>query len=154
MQTFLPMESFSESLECLDYQRLGKQRLEADWLIRTLEENGPRRHHPAAKMWEGHVAWLIDYYNETLTQWISRGYKNTMEFRPKRAFLGEKPWWLGYQPFHDSHKSNLLRKKPGFYGIYLWGGMSPDLEYIWPHPTERKYILGKANRNWIEAPLP
>ena len=38
MQTFLPYPDFQLSAECLDYKRLGKQRLEAFQLLVALED--------------------------------------------------------------------------------------------------------------------
>src|SRR3546814_11842397 len=40
------------------------------------------------------------------------------------------PPWLGNAAFHASHRSNLLRKDPGFYGRYGWPE-PPDLPYVW-----------------------
>ena len=37
MQTFLPYPNFADSLDCLDYRRLGKQRVEAFQIINALE---------------------------------------------------------------------------------------------------------------------
>ena len=37
MQTFLPYKSFKKSAETLDYQRLGKQRVEAMQIINVIE---------------------------------------------------------------------------------------------------------------------
>ena len=36
MQTFLPYPDFRESLESLDYKRLGKQRVEALQLVKSI----------------------------------------------------------------------------------------------------------------------
>lgn len=41
------------------------------------------------------------------------------------------PPWLGDSDFHASHRSNLLRKDPEYYGEFNWTE-SPDLEYVWP----------------------
>ena len=41
------------------------------------------------------------------------------------------PYWFGNEKINASHRSNLLRKNPEFYGKYGW--TEPDnLEYIWP----------------------
>ena len=41
------------------------------------------------------------------------------------------PPWFGNEKIHASHRSNLLRKDPEFYGKYGW--TEPDnLEYVWP----------------------
>lgn len=41
------------------------------------------------------------------------------------------PSWFGKQEFHDSHKSNLLRKDPKHYGQFNWNVKS-NLPYYWP----------------------
>lgn len=41
------------------------------------------------------------------------------------------PAWFGNQAFHDSHKSNLLRKSPLWYSQFNWN-VPNDLDYIWP----------------------
>jgi hypothetical protein len=40
------------------------------------------------------------------------------------------PWW-GDPAFHASHRSNLLRKDPVWYGQFGWAE-PPDLPYVWP----------------------
>lgn len=62
MQTFLPYPDFAESARVLDDGRLGKQRVEAYQIVRTLDEvTRGWRHHPVVKMWRGHADALIDY---------------------------------------------------------------------------------------------
>jgi hypothetical protein len=62
MQSFLPYADFAESLRCLDNQRLGKQRVGAWQIIRTIlgHNAGGWRNHPAVKMWQGSVHELCD----------------------------------------------------------------------------------------------
>ena len=55
MQTFLPYPDFKKSLQALDYRRLGKQRVEAYQIIRVIKYGDGWQHHPAAKMWRGHI---------------------------------------------------------------------------------------------------
>ena len=45
-----------------------------------------------------------------------------------RAFL---PPWFGDEAFHRSHRSNLLRKEPQWYGQFGWTEPA-DLAYEWP----------------------
>jgi len=40
------------------------------------------------------------------------------------------PPWVGRKDFHDSHKSNLLRKDFEFYKKYDWN-IPSDLPYVW-----------------------
>ena len=39
MQTFLPYKDIQKSVKCLDYRRLGKQRVEAMQILKQIQEN-------------------------------------------------------------------------------------------------------------------
>lgn len=131
MQTFLPYESFHQSVTCLDSKRLGKQRVEAQQILNTLTgQSTGWRNHPAVRMWAGYEDALRIYTNICIREWIARGYKNTMQLHPMPDSI-TWPIWVGRADFHSSHRSNLLRKDPIWYGRYGW--MEPsDLPYVWP----------------------
>lgn len=142
MQTFLPYPSFSESAEHLDRIRLGNQRRECKQLLSalgqeirhgTLMKKDPSKgwvNHPACKMWRGYEIALAAYNEAIITEWVARGYNNTMErWQPPEMYL--TPPWLGDEAFHASHRSNLLRKDAVHYGKFGWTE-GPDLEYVWP----------------------
>ena len=78
MQTFLPYPDFTASAQSLDSKRLGKQRVEAIQIMRTLLGISTRgwRNHPAVLMWEGHEAALWRYTDAICTEWVERGYRN------------------------------------------------------------------------------
>ena len=135
MQTFLPYRDFEQSAKCLDYRRLGKQRVEAMQIYKIISgqrTTGGWINHPAVHMWIGYPNLLAYYYNDMVDEWIRRGYKNNMPYINVPPAISE-PWWLGNDAFHDSHKSNLLRKDPVFYGQYHWA-VDPSLPYVWPTP--------------------
>lgn len=130
MQTFLPYESFSESAKCLDWRRLGKQRVEAMQILNTI--SGVSRgwvNHPAVKMWRGYEEALQMYFNAISMEWVKRGYQHNMGFYSNIYCV--KPHWLGNTEFHLSHQSNLLRKMPQHYGP-LFPDVPDNLEYVWP----------------------
>jgi len=153
LQTFLPYPDFAASARALDRLRLGKQRVEARQLIEALK--GIRKgwaNHPAARMWRGHEGALAVYMKAMIDEWVGRGYKNEKQrvfiegelahvilapsvFSPSWAritILGlEPPPWLGNADFHASHRSNLLRKDPAWYGRFGWSE-PPTLPYVWP----------------------
>ena len=131
MQTFLPYSSFIESARCLDYRRLGKQRVEARQILNALHRTtGGWVNHPAVRMWRGHEGSLVLYSNCMIAEWIRRGFKNSMPLLvPHEPII--PPPWLGNESFHLSHRSNLVRKEPKFYGKQ-WPDVSPDLPYVWP----------------------
>ena len=137
MQTFLAYPSFAESMRVLDDSRLGNQVYrEGMTLLR-----GGWSNHPASKMWRG--------YELALTRYLIRGVE---ELKNRGKDYSDRPWcielydrwlnhpdteclimpsWLGDPAFHASHRSNLLRKDPVWYGQYGWTEPD-DLEYVWP----------------------
>lgn len=133
MQTFLPYPDLWESANCLDRQRLGKQRVEAMQILNAL--NGLSRgwvNHPATRMWRGFEPALTQYLRACIIAWELRGYQNTMrtpEFISPTNFV--YPPWFGRDDFHASHRSNLIRKNPQHYSLYGWTEPQ-DLPYIWP----------------------
>ena len=156
MQTFLPYPNFIDSARCLDYRRLGKQRVECKQILQALgvPVGGPLpakpsswRNHPAARMWQGHEASLCSYGLAMCREWRDRGYRDTLfpQFMDALNFImrhandfdvvcGRPPEWLGCEEFHSSHRSNLLRKLPEHYSKFGWSE-SDDLPYVWPIGT-------------------
>lgn len=141
MQTFLPLPNFVDSARVLDWRRLGKQRVEAYQILQAWMDGTRWRNHPATRMWidGGFQVALCDYAISVVEEWISRGYRDTMlpRFRSIRAGLlangagADFPPWFGDRGFHASHRSNLLRKDPTWYGQFGWRE-PPDLPYVWP----------------------
>lgn len=161
MQTFLPYADFERSARALDTKRLGKQRVETLQVMRALTvENYGWRHHPVAKMWRGHRPSLMVYQDATCTEWERRGFADTCrektlaalaipsllsrenlrvpvidELLAYEAGQTPPPPWLGREDIHESHRSNLLRKDPEFYGE-LFPDTPVDLDYVWPVPKD------------------
>ena len=133
MQTFLPYPSFAESAKCLDYKRLGKQRVEAMqiWnIVSDIQLTKGWIHHPAVTMWYGHSDALAHYTNTMIHEWKQRGYNNTMKYLPWSYPMYMHPPWLGRPEIHAAYRSNLLRKDPDYYGQFGW--TEPDnLPYVW-----------------------
>ncbi len=131
MQTFLPYGSFEDSVNCLDYRRLGKQRVEAMQILKALKDpNYGWQNHPAVKMWRGHDEALKHYMNLCILEWISRGYNNTMKLEDVDDTEYNLPPFIGKEAFHASHRSNLLRKDPVWYGQFGWKE-NDNLPYNW-----------------------
>jgi hypothetical protein len=136
MQTFLPYEDFAKSAQCLDRQRLGKQRVEVLQILKALNgETSGWANHPATRMWRGSESYLIEYGKAICLEWIGRGYKDTcygkiVDYRNKFQD-STRPTWLGNPDFHRSHQSNLVRKDPKFYGP-KFSGVADNLAYVWP----------------------
>jgi hypothetical protein len=161
VQTFLPFPGFADSAAVLDGPRLGKQRVEVLQVLRALElpEYGWSS-HPVVTMWRGRTPALVCYGLACVREWTSRGHADSTaaqvtEFAPEAAgasqaqlaAAGQLPSWLGREDLHLSHRSNLLRKDPGFYGPRFETGLPADLEYVWPGSDdvpERPVLPGRA----------
>ena len=133
MQTFLPYKNFKKSVKCLDWRRLGKQRVEAYQILNVLLGRTKTKgwiNHPATKMWNGYENCLKSYLNICIDEWKRRGYNNNMAYEKIDGDIISPPC-LGSKKFNDSHKSNLLRKLPEHYGRHF-KNISDDLPYIWP----------------------
>ena len=150
MQTFLPYADFERSARSLDPRRLGKQRVEGLQVVRGLTREGYGwRHHPAVKMWRGHLEALGRYTLTCCEVWVERGFGDTVagtvtvelaeagiptvRAQAQLAEAGALPWWLGDEDFHRSHRSALLRKDRPYYR-HQFGDVPDDLPYVWPRP--------------------
>ena len=134
MQTFLPYAEFEDAAQVLDYRRLGKQRVEGLQIVNILSTPnyaGAWVHHPAIKMWRGYENALKLYVNAMIREWKERGFRNNLPYYELDPAEIVYPWWLGDPRFHDSHKSNLLRKYPEYYNQFGWN-VPDDLPYFWP----------------------
>lgn len=136
VNTFLPEPDIHASVKILDYRRLGKQRVETKQILRALRgETKGWVNHPAARMWRGYEGLLVRYGISCCCEWIDRGYQDNL----LPYFMGlvldydndDPPWWFGDPAFHYSHRSNLMRKDPEYYGQW-YDGIPDDLPYIWP----------------------
>lgn len=144
MQTFVPYRSFCQSARVLDWQRLGKQRVEAKQILQCLESGRTTgwRNHPAVKMWQGWENSLARYGLAMCNEWKRRGYRDTLtEFFLDRydpvqdALLLEDNSFVPHFITHDfmlSHQSNLIRKAPDHYRPIFGPDVPDDLPYVWP----------------------
>lgn len=92
-------------------------------------------HHPATKMWEGHVVALGRYCLACLDEYESRMGKEYPRRREKvlEVMRGADalPPWLGDEKIHSSHRAALLAKAPEWYGRFGWDEEG-KVEYVWP----------------------
>lgn len=139
MQTFLPSPAFAESARILDNKRLGKQRVECKQILKALRgeyaATGAWVNHPATKMWRGYEWALCQYAMIICDEWIKRGFDDSLlgyfQEHAKQSNTG-MPAWINDRPdVFASHRSNLLRKDPAFYGQYKWRE-DASLPYVWP----------------------
>jgi len=154
MQTFLPYSSFEKTAQVLDWRRLGKQRVEGMQIINAIENPNPQgwKNHPIVIMWTPYTECLKLYTNTIITEWISRGYNNNMEFydiKPNMDMV-DIPHWIGKEEFHSSHRANLLRKDYEYYSQFGWVE-NPESPYVW-HDKEGLWyeqMVGTGQRIYI-----
>lgn len=135
MQTFVPYADHISSARCLDRSRLGKQRVEGYQILNTLTGRSTGwRSHPATKMWVGHEAGLCAYILVICDEWINRGYADSITGKVLDIIepdFDDYPDWWGDRRIHESHRANLVRKMPDYYG-YMWPDADPQMPYYWP----------------------
>lgn len=147
MQTFLPKKSFLGSARVLDYKRLGKQRVEAKQILDLVEGRVDNhwKHHPAVRMWWDYNQCLRFYYNTMVLEWERRSFENNMPLLDLDEKNYHIPPWLWDPRLTLSHRSNLLRKNPEYYGQFGWKDADPGAPYWWPVPMKtphlQKYML-------------
>lgn len=84
-------------------------------------------------MWIEYPEALANYGWSICEEWIKRGYKDTLQpyFEDRMSNGYSYPVWLLDSRLSISHRSNLLRKDPVYYGKFGW--TEPDnLPYFWP----------------------
>lgn len=136
MQTFLPYADFEQSAKCLDNKRLGKQRSECIQLLQAITDPAYPywKKHPCTLMWKDYVDALTNYGAFICIEWKRRGFKDTCEAKIMayaKNFVIAFPPWYGNEQFHASHRSNLLRKDPVWYGKFGWTEPN-NVPYFWP----------------------
>jgi hypothetical protein len=80
-------------------------------------------------MWIGCEDALTVYMNACISEWVRRGFKNTMALQP--YFPVVLPPWFGNAAFHASHRAALLFKAPEHYSQFGWSE-APAIQYVWP----------------------
>ena len=127
----MPFPDVRASVKSSDNKRLGNQIYrEALTLIR-----GGWPNHPASRIWKNHKRALAIYSLAGLDELRERGrdyphHRLTFERYAETEPDTGLPDLIGYEPFHLSHKSNLLRKDASWYGS-RFPGVPNDLPYIW-----------------------
>jgi hypothetical protein len=145
MMTHLPIESFLQTATILRDKELYSSRTDAYKVMEALLGIDRRWvHNPVTVMWQGYEFHLGQYALTVCAEWKVRHGADTLYDRFVRLIedaMGEgvitpadnadRPWWLGHDGFHLSHRSNLIRIAPEHYGK-IWPGVSGDLPYVMP----------------------
>lgn len=123
MQTFMPYPNIYDSAMILDMQRLNKQILESDQMIRAELTHNDKfyKNHPVRKMWAKNVYAHMAYRDTMLKAWYHRGgggsrtYYNPYETKINPEF----PFWYNnsetLNKICKSHRKALLIKNFEYY---------------------------------------
>jgi hypothetical protein len=150
MQTFVPYSNMRESVSVLDNKRLNKQLLEGRQIYNILASNrtkGGWVNHPAVKMWRNYDNALFEYLVAVKDECDERGISTEKNWSAIQEMYdwnwnrGENsvmpPWW-GDERVHQSHRNNLYRKDPDYYGHFSQEKFISCCEkcnYFWPTHT-------------------
>lgn len=135
MQTFFCEPSAALTAKRLDNKRLGKQRVECKQIYLALTEpTYGWKHHPAVKMWQGHLDALAIYGFLMCGEWKQRGFQDSLapwffERFPSGAW--SHPSWFDDDRVIRSHRGALLTKDPAHYGQFPWHDAT-FTGYHWP----------------------
>lgn len=174
MQTFLPFTDFALSAKSLDSKRLNKQIVEAYQILKAITDpNYGWQNHPIVNMWRGYPQALLDYARECSIEMSSRGtfniayghmvsfYKNNISPSYEIDNTETYPTWLGHEPFHTTHRANLIKKSPSyiatFYGetsldeFKLIKEISDSTPYLWFDREKESWYFttGKGRRLYV-----
>lgn len=102
----------------MDSKRLNKQIVEGNQILSASLIGSKWHHHPAVLQWKGYEKGLGMYVLACITEAIKRSFKTDKSHLRLNQLLvdypvfetGLTPPWLGYEPFHSSHRSRLLFK--------------------------------------------
>jgi len=86
-------------------------------------------------MWRGSIWALEEYLSAIVDECRIREIKTPYSVR---ATIGQLPWWLGNEEFHNVMKGNLIRKDPKHYGA-MWPEVEPATGYLWPTEEVGKF---------------
>ena len=137
MQTFLPYSRYDLCAQCLDIVRLRNQFYNEGIRIFCGGSTNAWKNHPAVKMWLPHKYQLIEYLLAMGYELNKRGYSYAYwigwlhNWRDQLIPVDEPPPWIGDKRLHSSHRANLLRKDPEWYGQFGWTE-EPTEGYWWP----------------------
>ena len=159
MQTFLPYADYAKSAACLDYRRLGKQRVENLQIMKALMTGVGWVNHPATLMWRRYEWSLLLYQEAICREWTDvRGYKDTCLLKTQRIYYEHcewteqhlTPYWLGDPKLHLAYQAKLIRKDPWHYLRYF--PETPyDLPFEYPKPAEPYTNLRIDLKQWAEG---
>ena len=95
-------------------------------------------YHPTILLWFNYLPALKHYINVHVTECKVRGYENHINIYSKEysnEITPEYPPWTKDEDFITRHKSNLIRKMPGYYAK-MFTDVKDDMQYLCPYTPE------------------
>lgn len=145
MICFMPYPDFIQTAQCLDRQRLGKQRLEALHILKaSLGYVKPYKSYASIRQWKGYLKALCHYGIIICMEWVERGYIDNQE--PIFKIIDHQdlrydelimPPWLGNEQYHSNQRARLLDKNFEWYKQFGWEE-EPTSEYWFPEELYQK----------------
>lgn len=159
MQTFLPFSTFSVSAAALDQVRLFNQYNEALVIYRAVTGSSTAwASHPACDMWRGFAPALANYRWCLLQELLARRKAPGTEAPDSHLALLDAsncevqiPAWVGYEPFHEAHRRNLVRKDKAYVERFK---CPPSDVYFWPKQVSNNKWLLRQKRVGANTYLP
>jgi Pyrimidine dimer DNA glycosylase len=126
MQTFMPYMSYQKTAECLDYRRLGKQRVETKQILQCLLGEGSLgwAHHPVVEAWRDYEESLAVYGLYICSEWRMRGYQDSLfpwfqvqrlRLRDGESYMTPAPPWTENLEVNRAYQQVLTWKEPEYY---------------------------------------
>lgn len=150
MQTFIPDPDPIKIARILDRRRVFNQINEGKVLLDLHEgrTDNSWKNHPAFKMWIGQANALRYYINCMIMECIkNRGIKTNYLLYDTEEFETLPDFFTDVRVL-TSHRSNLMRKDPDFYGKFGWHDYGIN-GYYWPCEVKSARAK-KINKQWDE----
>lgn len=150
MQIFLPYPDFKQSVECLNNIHLNSQKWNCQVMAKTFTRNDRWASHPTFLAWKPYYESFKYYHDLVVDEWLKRGFRTiAVKYetpKPDKRFL---PWFIGEEMFHQSHRSNLLRKDPTYASRFGWRDPD-DLPYLWPNNNTYQFDCIETGIDWYK----
>lgn len=142
-KTFITHDDINDIAECLDDNRLNRQRSEVTAILKSLLKPADDDDHASVRMWRGNERFLVKYGVVMCTEWQARGNNDetmTKILQYQSVFHEDSaalPEWWGDEKLMNSHRSYLLRSMPSHYRTY-WPDLVDDIAMIYPRTPDRE----------------
>ena len=148
MQIFIPYEDAFETAKVLDNKRLNKQIIECRQIISAaFGESTAWRNHPVVLMYKDHTPW-VNWYKIVLEHEQIARKGNTCEGDAKYKILKqmepERPYFLGLELLHRSHRSRLYTKDNNHYASFADSRLPNNFNFYVVDSRVKAYLNGRC----------